>query len=147
MSFPYDMLVHGVSIVCARQGEAMRGLAVAWASQAGTDHVVLSIGSQSATREFILDSGAFGMSILASDQLELARRFGALSSRETDKLAGVQWHAGETGAPLLDRCLATIDCRVAQVHDLGDLKLIVGRVVGYERRSEGRPLLFRGEDY
>ena len=147
MSHPYDMLVHGVTIVCAASEGSARGLAVAWTAQAGTEHVVLSIGSQSATREFILQSGAFGMSLLAEDQLALARRFGSTSSRDVDKLAGTPWHVAETGSPLLDDCLATLDCRVADVHDLGDLKLIVGRVVAFERRWDGRPLLFREGDY
>jgi flavin reductase (DIM6/NTAB) family NADH-FMN oxidoreductase RutF len=121
---------------------------VAWATQVAKDQILICVGKQSATRELILASQAFGMSVLAHDQLDVARAFGNRSGRQVDKLKGFACHAAETGAPLLDDCAVAFDCRVKVVYDLDDKKLIVGQIVAAERlRDEYEPLIYREEDY
>jgi flavin reductase (DIM6/NTAB) family NADH-FMN oxidoreductase RutF len=142
------MLAHGVNIVCAEHKRKRGGLAVAWATQTDTEHVLICVGSQSATRDLILSSGAFGLSVLGRDQMEVARLFGRRSSRDFDKFKDLPWHTATTGSPLLDDCLVALDCRVEEVHDRGSAKLIVGRIVAGERRREsGEPLIYKEGDY
>ena len=144
----HDMLAHGVNVVCARHEGRHGGLAVAWATQVGVDRVLICVGSQSATRELILSSGAFGLSVLRNDQRDLARAFGTRSSRDVDKLEEISYHTAQTGSPLLDDCAMALDCLVETVHERGDAKLIVGRIVAAERRSEQyEALIYRQEDY
>jgi 3-hydroxy-9,10-secoandrosta-1,3,5(10)-triene-9,17-dione monooxygenase reductase component len=148
MKLRHDMLAHGVNIVCAQHEGRLGGLAVAWATQVATDRVLICVGKQSATRELILASRAFGLSVLRRDQVGVGRDFGRRSSRKVDKFAEVGHHTAETGSPLLDDCATTLDCRVEAVHDHGDAKLIVGRVVAAERlEEEYEPLVYREEDY
>jgi flavin reductase (DIM6/NTAB) family NADH-FMN oxidoreductase RutF len=148
MEFRHDMLTHGVNVVCAAHKGRRGGLAVAWATQVGVDHVLICVGAQSATRELILASGAFGLSVLVTDQVEIARTFGRQSSRQVDKLEAVAYHIAETGSPLLDDCAIALDCRVVMVHDFGREKLIVGQVVAAEKRREDyEPLIYREGDY
>ena len=148
MKFKHDMLTHGVNVVCAGHEGKLGGLAVAWATQVATDRVVICVGKQSATRELILASGAFGLSVLTREQVDVARSFGRRSSRDVDKFEGLGYHTAETGSPLLDDCGAALDCRVEAVHDAGSNKLIVGRVVAAERGREAyEPLVYREEDY
>lgn len=148
MKLRHDMLTHGVNIVAAQHEGRRAGLAVAWATQAGTDRVVICVGSHSATRELILGSKAFGLSVLRADQLDISRRFGTQSSRDVDKFEGLACHTAETGSPLLDDCGAAFDCVVEAVHDRDGAKLIVGRIVSAEFVAESyEPLLYREEDY
>ncbi|MBC7236870.1 MAG: flavin reductase [Chloroflexi bacterium] len=148
MKLAHDMLTHGVNIVCAQHEGKRGGLAVAWATQVGTDHVLICVGAQSYTRELILGSGAFGLSVLRADQLEVARWFGTQSSHHVDKLAQVAYHLGETGSPLLDDCAVNLDCRVVEVHDFRREKLIIGQVVGARLAEEPfEPLIYRSKDY
>ena len=148
MQLRHDMLTHGVYVVCAQHGEQRGGLAVAWATQVSTDRILICVGKQSATRELILASRAFGLSALTSQQLEVSRDFGTRSSADVDKFEDADFHTAETGSPLLDDCAATFDCRVEAVHDLDDEKLIVGRIVAAEFLKEGyEPLIYREEDY
>jgi len=148
MKLRHDMLTHGVYVVCAQHEGRRGGLAVAWATQLATDRILICVGSQSATRELILGSRAFGLSVLARDQVDVARAFGRGSSRTVDKLAAVRWHTALTASPLLDDCAIALDCRVDAVHDDGSHKLIVGQVVAAERRRETyEPLAYREEDY
>lgn len=148
MKLRHDMLAHGVNVVCAQHEGKRGGLAVAWATQVATDRILICVGKQSATRELILGSRAFGLSVLAREQVEVARAFGRRSSRRVDKFEGVGYHTAKTGSPLLNDCAATFDCRVEAVHDHGDEKLIVGRIVAAERlQEEYEPLIYREEDY
>ena len=149
MDLRHDMLTHGVNVVAARHEGRRAGLAVAWATQTATDRILICVGSQSATRELILAGKAFGLSVLRSGQLEIARTFGRKSSRDTDKFAGLAHHAGQTGSPLLDDCIATFDCRVESVVDQpSGSKLIVGWIVAADLKdTDAAPLLYRQEDY
>jgi len=142
------MLTHGVYVVCAAHKGRQGGLAVAWATQVGTDRILICVGKQSSTRELILGSRAFGLSVLARDQVEVARTFGRHSSQRVDKFADLARHTAITGSPLLDDCAATFDCRVLEVMDIGSQKLIVGEVVAGERlRADYEPLIYHEEDY
>lgn len=149
MELRHDMLTHGVNVVTAQHEGKRRGLAVAWATQIATNRIVICVGKQSTTRELILASEAFGLSVLTREQLEVARIFGRQSSRDVDKFGGIGHHTAETGSPLLDECAWTFDCRVEDVYDQENgAKLIVGRIVAAEHlKREYEPLVYREEDY
>jgi len=148
MELRYDMLAHGVNIVCARYEGRIAGLAVAWATQVSVSRILICVGKQSFTRDLILGSKAFGLSLLSREQLDLARLFGTKSSRDVNKFENVKYHTAETGSPLLDDCIVALDCRVEAVHDHHGQKLIIGKVVHAERLKEhAEPLIYRQEDY
>lgn len=63
---------------------------------------------------------ALGLHLLGSDQLDVARIFGELTGDTTDKFALVDWHAGSTGAPVLDVCAAWLEGSVMRRIDVGD---------------------------
>ncbi len=65
-------------------------------------------------------SAALGLHLLGREQLDLARVFGELTGDVTDKFALVEWHPGETGVPILDRCAAWLEGPVVERLDLGD---------------------------
>jgi 3-hydroxy-9,10-secoandrosta-1,3,5(10)-triene-9,17-dione monooxygenase reductase component len=153
MELRLDMLTHGVNIVCAHYMGRSGGLAVAWATQVARNRILICVGKQSSTRELILASGAFGLSVLTTEQIEVARRFGTQPG-QGDKLQGIWYHTAKTGSPLLDDCAATFDCRVQVVYDLEvDVgqpteKLIVGEIVAAEQIADDyEPLIYRETDY
>ncbi|HEY9480336.1 MAG TPA: flavin reductase, partial [Gemmatimonadaceae bacterium] len=43
--------------------------------------------------------------------------------------AGIYWHPGRSGAPILDEALAYFDCELTDTLRTGDHELVVGRVV------------------
>lgn len=148
MKLKHDMLTHGVYIVCAQHEGKKGGLAVAWATQIETDYILICVGSQSATRKLILNSRAFGLSVLSKGQEDVAKLFGGKSSRKVNKFEKIGYHTAVTGSPLLDDCAATFDCQVVDVHDHGSEKLIIGKIVAAEfLKKEYEPLVYREEDY
>jgi 3-hydroxy-9,10-secoandrosta-1,3,5(10)-triene-9,17-dione monooxygenase reductase component len=87
-------------------------------------------------------TGRFAISILAEDQREISA---VLGSGTTDKFRSVPWHASARGTVHIDGALAMIDCLVDTVHDVGDHRLVIGKVVDLAVGKRGAPLLyFRG---
>ena len=68
----------------------------------------------------------FVVNVLAADQEGLATQF-AKSGSET-KFKGVTTHAGLQDVPIIDGCVAYLECQVHARHPGGDHDIIVGRV-------------------
>ena len=121
----------GVYVVGVADGERRDAFTAAWVTQVSFDPplLALSVNPQNASYPILRAGGAFTVSVLKQGQLELARRFGTRSGREEDKLAGIRWYPGRSGAPILDEALAYFDCEVATSFPAGDHQLVVGRVI------------------
>jgi flavin reductase (DIM6/NTAB) family NADH-FMN oxidoreductase RutF len=139
-------LASGVAVVAAADPEngTVRGLTASAVASVSLDPplVLASVERSADTHDCIERAGAFAVSILGADDEALARRFADYPSDR--KFAGAAYRAETTGAPVLDRALAWVDCRVWAVYDGGDHTIFVGEVVGGGAR-DGPPLLyFRG---
>ena len=81
----------------------------------------------------------FAINVLASDQEDIAKRFARPAD---DKFAGLNWRVGIFGAPLLDRCIAHIECKLEHVFGSDDHAIVIGRVHKVKFYA-GEPLIFR----
>ena len=50
--------------------------------------------------------------------------------------------AGATGSPIIEGCIAYLDCRTVTEHHGGDHTIFIGEVVEAAELSDGEPLLF-----
>lgn len=84
----------------------------------------------------------FGVNILAADQELVCRR---IASSGSDKFKDVTWHPSPLGLPILDGCVAYLECRTTEIRDAGDHDLVLGEVIqmGVQRPTESL-LFFRG---
>ena len=90
------------------------------------------------------DVGSFCVNVLGDDQADVSTTF---ASKIDDRFDGLSTRVEATGAPVIEGCLAWIDCRVEAVHSAGDHDIVVGRVVALgvadgESESESGPLIF-----
>jgi flavin reductase (DIM6/NTAB) family NADH-FMN oxidoreductase RutF len=91
--------------------------------------VAVEAGSLSA--ELIASSGWFALSLLSRADRNIVRRFvkPAVEDPEDHRLSGEQFtDAPVSGAPLLERALAYVDCRLYETVDFGSHKLFAGEV-------------------
>ena len=87
----------------------------------------------------IARAGSFCVNVLGDHQRPLCGGFAVSGG---DKFEGVSWYpAPITGAPVIEGCLAWVDCGVELVHDAGDHELIIGKVLDLGV-GDGSPLLF-----
>jgi flavin reductase (DIM6/NTAB) family NADH-FMN oxidoreductase RutF len=141
----FHRLSFGVYVVGVAAGERRDGFTAAWVMQASFDPLLLalSINPGNASYELLHAGGGFTVNVLKQGQLDLARRFGTRSGRTEDKLAGIRWRPGRTGAPILEEALAYFDCELAGRHRAGDHELVLGGVIdGRILDSRATPLTY-----
>jgi flavin reductase (DIM6/NTAB) family NADH-FMN oxidoreductase RutF len=88
-------------------------------------------------------SGTFSVNVLSAGQRELSRHFATPSA---DKFASVAHGPGQGGCPLIEGCLAWLECRIDQTMDGGDHLIFIGRVLRASF-AEGEPLIFSAGQY
>jgi len=100
--------------------------------------IALAAAKTSTSWPRIRAAGLFCVNILAESQADLCRGFARSGG---DKFAGVEWHVGRSGAPVLADASAWIECGLELAHDAGDHEIVFGRVVNLWKGG-GPPLLF-----
>lgn len=121
----------GVAVLaCRLEGRAYAMTVTSLASVSLVPPLVLvSVGQQSRCHDPIIRAGSWAVSILAADQGDLGRRFAASGRAYETQFVGVAaTDAPFSTAPVLDGCLAWLDCRTVALHEAGDHTIVVGEV-------------------
>jgi flavin reductase (DIM6/NTAB) family NADH-FMN oxidoreductase RutF len=121
------MGVYVVGVTDGRQCDAFTAASVAHVSYKPL-LLSLAINPQHASYQLLLAGGAWTISVLARDQIELARRFGTAAHAGSNKMDEIQWLTAGSGAPYLARALAYFDCRLVSDFPAGDHRITVGQV-------------------
>jgi flavin reductase (DIM6/NTAB) family NADH-FMN oxidoreductase RutF len=90
--------------------------------------VLWSLGSTSPSLDIFDATGRFVINILSLQQMDLSKRF---SSNVQDKFEGIYFSKGLDGLPVLNDCVATIECKTIQRNVVGDHVLFLGQVEKY----------------
>jgi flavin reductase (DIM6/NTAB) family NADH-FMN oxidoreductase RutF/DNA-binding MarR family transcriptional regulator len=130
----------GVTVVAARNGERLVGMAVNSFAAVSLDPalVLWSIRRESGSVADFVQAGHYAVSVLSDEQVELSQLFG---SGHPERFERARWQASRHGDPLFEGALAHFECRLAQVIEAGDHLILLGQVEHYAR-YEGSPLLF-----
>ena len=103
-------LGYGLYVVCSKKEGKLNGQIANTVFQVCAEPPIIAVGlnKQNLTNEFVSTSKVFTVSILSQDTpLSFIGGFGFKSGREVDKLKGINYKLGETGAPIvLDNTLA-----------------------------------------
>lgn len=108
--------------------------------------VLVCLDRGSGSGSAILANGCFSVSVLSARDEGLARRFARSLGEEA--FADVALRTEATGAPVLQRAMAWLDCRVDRVMDAGDHHVVIGRVEACGQNPDAHPdplLYFRGK--
>lgn len=135
-------LINPIAIVTARFDGKTGGFIASWITQVSfvPPLVMIAVNPLHYTYELIASSNAFAINVLRTNQAELVDLFGKTSSGKVDKFVQAPWEIGRTGSPLLEDCLAFIDCNVVWSKEAGDHVVIVGSIADAGIRSEGETL-------
>ena len=139
-------------IVTAATAQQRGGLTATWVSQASIDSArplaLIGLAPNHFTAELVDASGAFALHLLTSGQTDLAWNFANGSGRDRDKFSGLATRAGVTGSPLIDPCLAWLECKVFARLPTGDrtyywADVVAGDVGSQDVADRGGPLTER----
>ena len=126
----YRLINHGPTVlVSAAHGDRRNVMAAAWNMPLdfAPPKVAVVIDRKTFTRELIEASGEFALCVPTRAQIDAVCLVGGASGREQDKFAAAglaTFPGSETGVPLVEGCVAWLECRVldepemAQRYDL-----------------------------
>jgi len=134
----------GVTIVTTRLGDHLHGrTANAFTSVSLEPLLVLvCLDKKGDTHDLVQKSGIYAVNILSEEQEELSRLFARKDPDSSHRLDSVPHRYAATGAPIIEGCLAYLDCRVVDAVDAGDHTIFLGKVEEAAVNADGRPLLF-----
>lgn len=96
----------------------------------------------------VLESGTWGVSILAEEGRAASAWFADRGRPLEDQLSDVAFHRASNGVALLDDALAWLECTTSAVHPGGDHSVIMGAVTGAAvRDAADDPLLYYRSHY
>lgn len=134
----------GVTVVTAAD-EAGRpvGVTVSAFSSVSLDPPLVLFCMDKSTKSLdAFKGGRFAVNILNETQRQLSIQF---ASRMENKWDGVDYETGAHGVPLLQGCLARLECSLHELVEGGDHLIFIGRVENLDHSTGGHPLVyFRG---
>ena len=122
----------GVTVVAARHGPLLAGMTANAIASISVDPPLMmaSVARRAETHGAIIGSHAFAISVLASDQRELAECFAQPTTAvKLTRFCDASWDEAESGSPILDGALAYYDCRLVNRFDGGDHTIFLGEIV------------------
>jgi flavin reductase (DIM6/NTAB) family NADH-FMN oxidoreductase RutF/rubredoxin len=127
---------YGLYVVTSRLQDRLNGQVANAVMQTTADPpmVALCLNKQNLTHEFVTESRVAAISVLSEDTpMPFIGRFGFKSGRDLDKLEGVQYQTGLTGAPVvLDHVVAYLELEIGDQLDAVTHTMFIGRVVAAE---------------
>jgi flavin reductase (DIM6/NTAB) family NADH-FMN oxidoreductase RutF len=105
--------------------------------------VLVCIDYRSSVLTHFRGSAWYAINVLSDKQQGLSERFAA---RVPDRFESLGWRRGDSGVPILDDCLANMECSVVQTVEAGDHAIFIAEVIRAQAR-DGNPLLYFGSQY
>ena len=140
--FPY-----GLYVVTVRADGEEHGITANWIMQVSFNPpmIAVSIENSSNTMGLIRDFRHFAVSLLTTEQRELAGKLGKTSEQAPQKLKGVKTKpAPQAQTPVLTEAVGWVECRVVASLPAGDHTLVLGEILeaGIEN-GEAEPLTLK----
>ena len=135
---PYGLYV----LTAAGKDGTVAAATVNWVTQASFTPplVVVGVKTDSGAHALIKESRAFALNVLGKRQNAMAFTFFKPAQRDGQTVSGEPFRAGTTGAPILERAPAFVECRLVDSVERGDHSIFVGEVVdaGVAKAPSGR---------
>lgn len=136
----------GVTVVTSQLDGDVCGTTVSAFSSVSLEPplALVCLDRSSRTLAVLLKSRVFAINILAEGQDAVAMLFARRLA--TDRFGALPWRQSAAGVPLIEGCAASVECRVSQVIESGDHKIVVGEGLVVEVDPQKSPLVYcRGQ--
>ncbi len=105
--------------------------------------ILICLGHEITMIDAFRQASHFAISVLREEDERISQRF---ATRGQDRFDRIAWHPGQTGTPLVDCALATMECETHQRIVSGDHDILVGRVIA-TKIEDGAPLVYYASRY
>jgi len=140
----------GLYVIGSRAGDEQNLMTANWVSQVSFNPklVGVSVENEAFTHRLISAGRVFSVNIIDRDDRAIVRKFTKPVEVDltTQTLNGFPFHAGRTGAPILDQAVAYVDCELRRDVDVGNHTLFLGEVVDTAFQKSEDTEVLRMED-
>ncbi len=138
----------GITIITTKHEDGMLAMTASSFTSLSAEPplILVAVNKTARIHPKIAEQKAFGVMILASNQEETSSCGAGFRGPEGNFLAGIAFHQKITGAPILNDCLAWLDCSLYASHDAGDHTIYIGKIEA-TGSQEGEPLLWYSRGY
>jgi flavin reductase (DIM6/NTAB) family NADH-FMN oxidoreductase RutF len=135
-------LAAGVVVVCARYRTGYRGLTATSFTSVSLEPplVLVCIDTLTATRDAIVETGSFSVSLLERRQEFFAERFAGRAPLVDPTWREVPHELSPGRLPIIGGSIAWLECSLHAVHEAGDHEVVLGRVTA-AGVGQGEPLI------
>jgi flavin reductase (DIM6/NTAB) family NADH-FMN oxidoreductase RutF len=141
-------LAASVCLITTRHGAERGGLtATAVCSvSAQPPQLLVCVNREASAHPLIVASRIFAVNVLAPCHRKIAERFAGMDGVEgDDRFVDLgDWCALATGAPVLNGCPVTFDCRVVHTTVAGTHTVVIGEIIDVALDATNLPLLYAG---
>lgn len=141
----FGKMTYGIYVLTTFYEDQINGMIASWVSQVSFDPPLMmaAIHPSRYSHRLIEKSRCFALHIPAKNQRGYLSRF--KGSDPEAKFNGIQWITGKTGCPILNQCVAYVECKVRDSYNPGNHILFIGEVVDARVCSDKEP--FSSLDY
>ena len=136
------MIPYGIYVMTAENDGEVAAATVNWVTQTAfaPPLVVVGVKTDSGAYGISKAAGNFALNMLGKGQQGLAFGFFKPATRDGNTISGEPFHAGSSGAPILDNAIASVECKIVDIIEQGDHHIFVGEVVdaNVATQPEGR---------
>lgn len=125
----FAKMTYGIYVLTSKAGESVNGMIASWASQVSYDPplIMAAVHPNRYSHQLIEKGGCFALHVLSDGQTDFLERFKA--ARVDHKFSGLDWTPGISGCPILNDCLAYLECELKTHYRPGNHTLFIGEVV------------------
>jgi flavin reductase (DIM6/NTAB) family NADH-FMN oxidoreductase RutF len=110
--------------------------------------IMVCINRKSAANAVIKANRVLCVSSLGADQVELSQLFAGVGRVPmSERFVGPNWSVLATGAPYCTTSRVALDCRVADVREVGTHSVIFAEVLSTAHAGDSEPLIYHSRNY
>jgi len=110
--------------------------------------VMVCINRKSAANAVIKANGVLCISSLGAEQVELSQMFAGVGRVPmNERFGGPHWGVLTTGSPYCTRSRVALDCRVADVREIGTHSVFFAEVLSTVHATDDQPLIYHHRNY
>ena len=112
--------------------------------------LVVSVDKHSLTHEFIEESAEFTLNVVSTNQVDLAKKLGAMHGKNVDKFKslGIATEPGtKVKAPIVTGAFASIECKVITSFPVSRYTAYVAEAIGYTISEKSSPVAWHQDRY
>jgi len=110
--------------------------------------IVVCVNRSSFANSVIKANGVLCVSSLSTEQVALSQVFAGVGQVPMqERFAGPDWDVLTTGAPYCKASRVALDCRLADIHEVGTHSVLFAEVLSTIHATDGEPLIYHSRNY